>query len=169
MACCYCCDHPNPEVRAYYFAGFGRSALFITFNFLVSAIIHFAYLEAGCIQYDDDAFKGGGFDDGEKDSFYEEGWGGSGSGSKPEECAGKVHGLKPSSIVSVLATVGGLVAMFGMPLAGAIVDATDKRKEFGAASAVVLVVSNAMQIFITKDTWLVMVIIQVSSARRALY
>jgi hypothetical protein len=42
------CDHPNPEVRAYYSIGFGRSALFISFNFLVAAIIHFAYLDAGC-------------------------------------------------------------------------------------------------------------------------
>lgn len=56
-------------MRAYYFAGFGRSALFVTFNFLVSAIIHFAYLEAGCVRYDDDAFGDGG----EKASFYEEG------------------------------------------------------------------------------------------------
>jgi MFS-type transporter involved in bile tolerance (Atg22 family) len=187
-ACCADCDNPNPEasfeeipivflqsfhlslnqVRAYYFAGFGRSGLFMTFNFLVSAVIHFAYLDAGCVRYGDEAFgDDGNFDDGEKSSFYEKGWEGSsnGSGSKPVECMGTVLGLKPSSIVSVLATVGGLVAMFGMPLAGSIIDATDKRQEFGAASAAVLVVSNAVQVFITQDTWLVMVIIQVSKSK----
>ncbi len=42
------CNNPNPEVRAYYFAEYGRSALFIAFNFLISALINYAYLDAGC-------------------------------------------------------------------------------------------------------------------------
>ena len=112
-------DHPNPEVRAYYLVGFGRACLFISFNFLVAAVIHFAYLDSGCRQYglDDDS---AAYDDGEKNAFYAEGWA-KAEGGKPGDCEGKVYGLRPSSIVSVLATVGGLVSAFGMPIAGAIV------------------------------------------------
>jgi len=159
LKCCINClpgmNHPNPEVKGYPLVGFGRSALFISFQFLVGAVIHFAYLDAGCRQYtfDDDSL----YDDGEKSTYYEEGWDGAG---KPEDCTGKVIGLRPSSIVSVLATVGGLASAIAMPVAGAIVDATDKRHAFGLTSAVVLVVSNAAQIFINADTWLVMTIVQ---------
>ena len=72
----------------------------------------------------------------------------------------QVYGLKPNSIVSVLATIGGLVTALGMPLAGSIIDATDKRLGFGRAMAGVLVVSNAAMVFITPDTWLVMTLLQ---------
>ena len=93
-------DDPNPEVLAYYYVGVGRGCLFISFNFLIAAVIHFAYLDAGCRKYDIDDDTN--FDDGEKSAFYEKGWDGAGS---PDHCGGKVYGLRPSSIVSVLATV----------------------------------------------------------------
>mmetsp|Transcript_74887 Transcript_74887/g.146528 ORF Transcript_74887/g.146528 Transcript_74887/m.146528 type:complete len:547 (+) Transcript_74887:119-1759(+) len=158
-ACLPDSDNPNPEIRGYYLVGFGRSALFISFNFLVAAIIHFAYLDAGCRQYelDDDKL----YDDGEASKYYERGWDEEkGSGGNPDQCQGRVYGVKPSSIVSVLAVIGGLVSAVGMPLAGSVVDATNKRHAFGLACASVLVVSNLAMVFLSRDTWLAMVLLQ---------
>jgi MFS family permease len=109
------------------------------------------------------------YDDGEMSKYYEKGWDQEESTHKPKECTGKVYGLKPSSVVSVLATIGGLVAALGMPIAGSIVDATDKRHSFGVACAWILVISNAAMCFLTRATWFAMTLLQAVVATFSFY
>ena len=104
---------------------------------------------------DDDSM----YDDGEMTSFYEEGWSKS-TGGKPDDCEGRVYGVKPNSIVSLLALIGGLVSAVGMPVAGSIIDSTNKRHSFGTWMAIIFVVSNFAMIFITPQTWLIMTLLQ---------
>jgi MFS-type transporter involved in bile tolerance (Atg22 family) len=72
-------------------------------------------------------------------------------------------------MVSVLGSIGGLVAAFTMPLAGSIVDATDKRHLFGGVCSAVLVVSNFAMVFITRDNWFFMMLLQAIVATFAYY
>jgi MFS family permease len=110
------------------------------------------------------------YDDGEKNKFYEKGFKEDGAELKgPNDCDGKVYGLKPSSMVSVLGSIGGLVAAFTMPLAGSIVDATDKRHLFGGVCSAVFVVSNFAMVFITRDSWFYMMLLQAIVATFAFY
>jgi len=110
------------------------------------------------------------FDDGEKGRFYEKGYKEDGAELKgPDDCDGKVYGLKPSSMVSVLGSIGGLVAALTMPLAGSIIDATDARHFFGRGCATLFVVSNAAMIFITRENWFYMMLLQATVATFAYY
>ncbi len=43
------------------------------------------------------------------------------------ECEGKVHGFKPSSLISISATVSGILSCFLLPFLGAVVDYTRRR------------------------------------------
>lgn len=111
----------------------GRSILFIVSAvYLVPVIIHYAYLEAGCKASADDE----------------------------DECDGTFIGLHPSSVYTVVAAVGGLVCAILMPLAGAIVDYTDKRKQVAVWTVAIFAVVSLFQAFIFRSTWIAITILQ---------
>jgi MFS-type transporter involved in bile tolerance (Atg22 family) len=57
-----------------------------------------------------------------------------------------VHGMKPSALISNIAVASGLLAALLMPIIGAIIDYTPRRKFVGIASAIVLGCIQAVQI-----------------------
>lgn len=126
-------DSGRKDVQAFYFNQFGRSVLFISFMFLSLGILQLAFQSAGCPQNENGSY---------------------------ENCDKKVYGLDPSSILSVMALIGGLSTSAFMPYAGAVVDFSDHRLTFGKVCAVLLVLSNIVQIFIFPSTWFAMVIVQ---------
>mmetsp|Transcript_15105 Transcript_15105/g.19149 ORF Transcript_15105/g.19149 Transcript_15105/m.19149 type:complete len:500 (-) Transcript_15105:118-1617(-) len=77
-----------------------------------------------------------------------------------DECDGKIYGFKPSSLITNIATIAGLLAAFLLPVVGAIVDYTDHRKVLGATTAALLIAIQAVQIYTVQDTWFVMAILQ---------
>ena len=78
------------------------------------------------------------------------------------ECAdAKIYGMKPSSLLSVMATASGLMTASTMPLAGAVVDHTKYRWHAGAVSAFLLCFINFIQMFIGSSTWFFCAILQV--------
>ena len=68
--------------------------------------------------------------------------------------------MQASSILSLMAIIGGLSTSVFMPYAGAVVDYSDHRLEFGRICAALLTLVNFVQIFIFENTWFVMVILQ---------
>jgi MFS-type transporter involved in bile tolerance (Atg22 family) len=73
---------------------------------------------------------------------------------------GKVYGLKPSSLISLIATLSGILSCFFLPFMGAIVDYTKHRWTLGIVSCSVLVLVQAIQIGTVQKTWFVMSILQ---------
>jgi MFS-type transporter involved in bile tolerance (Atg22 family) len=159
MMCRRCpgCEIDNQDVRGYFFCTPGRTILFISFLILNVAILEFGYRDAGCRRYNnlDDT----NFDDAELGEYYEKGWSAE-DGGKPETCKGKTHGANPVSLIPLIGVIGGLSSAVLMPLAGSIVDATDQRLNFGRASAMLLVLTNAVLIFIDENNWFAMVVLQ---------
>jgi MFS family permease len=73
---------------------------------------------------------------------------------------GKVYGLKPSSLISLIATLSGILSCFFLPFMGAIVDYTRHRWSLGVISCSVLVLVQAIQIGTVQKTWFLMSILQ---------
>lgn len=73
---------------------------------------------------------------------------------------GRVYGLKPSSLISLIATISGILSCFFLPFMGAIVDYTSHRWTLGVLSCAFLVLVQAIQIGTVQDTWFVMAILQ---------
>jgi len=126
-------DSGRKEIQAFYFNQVGRSVLFISFMFLSLGILQLAFQTAGCPQNENGSY---------------------------ENCGKKVYGMDPSSVLSVMALIGGLSTAVFMPYAGAVVDFSDHRLAFGRICAILLVLTNFVQIFIFPSTWFAMVILQ---------
>ena len=68
-------------------------------------------------------------------------------------CSNKVYGLKPSSFLTTIIMCGQFSATALMPLVGAAVDYTSKRRQFGSVSAWILCFTTLLQASISKQTW----------------
>lgn len=75
-------------------------------------------------------------------------------------CELTIYGFRPSSLVTLIGTVSGLLAAFLLPIVGAIVDYTKHRKLLGLSTAVLLISVQAAQIYTVQSTWFVMAILQ---------
>jgi len=71
-----------------------------------------------------------------------------------------VYGMKPSSMLALMAMIGGIATSVFMPYAGAVVDYSDWRRGFGKICATLLVLVNVVQIFLFASTWFAMTILQ---------
>lgn len=121
------------DIQAFYFNQFGRSVLFISFMFLSLGVLQLANQQAGCPQNPNGSY---------------------------QNCDNKVYGMQPSSMLALMAIIGGASTSGFMPYAGAIVDFSDHRLAFGQACAALLAFVNFAQIFIFESTWFAMVILQ---------
>mmetsp|Transcript_46906 Transcript_46906/g.142093 ORF Transcript_46906/g.142093 Transcript_46906/m.142093 type:complete len:460 (+) Transcript_46906:162-1541(+) len=77
-----------------------------------------------------------------------------------ETCQESVYGFKPSSLITNIALVSGLISAFCLPVIGAIVDYTPYRRLVGIFSAVFITVVQGVQIWLTDSTWFPMAILQ---------
>lgn len=75
-------------------------------------------------------------------------------------CEGTVYGFRPSSLITIIATVSGLLSAFLLPIIGAIVDYTPYRKFMGGVFALLLIAVQAIQIGTVQATWFPMAILQ---------
>lgn len=80
--------------QAFYLNQFGRAMLFITFMFLSLGVLQLAYKQADCPMTED--------------------------GTSYVNCNNKVYGMKPSSMLSLMAIIGGVATSCFMPYAGAV-------------------------------------------------
>ena len=75
-------------------------------------------------------------------------------------CDGKVYGFRPSSLLTIIATISGLMAAFLLPFIGAIVDFTKYRRQLGAGVAAFSIAIQAIQIGTVQATWFFMAVLQ---------
>ncbi len=83
-----------------------------------------------------------------------------GCGDDDGVCDSLIYGFRPSSLVTLIGTVSGLMAAFLLPIVGAIVDYTKHRKMLGATTATLLIAIQAAQIYTVQSTWFLMAILQ---------
>mmetsp|Transcript_30446 Transcript_30446/g.69708 ORF Transcript_30446/g.69708 Transcript_30446/m.69708 type:complete len:503 (-) Transcript_30446:625-2133(-) len=79
-------------------------------------------------------------------------------------CENRVHGFLPSSLLTNMVMISGVVNACLMPIVGAVVDHTHHRRTVGILSAVLLLVVNTMLVGINSKNWLYMAIIQLVGA-----
>lgn len=75
------------------------------------------------------------------------------------EC-GKVYGFKPSSLLTNIGVVAGVLTALFLPFIGAIVDCTTHRRTVGYISATILLTIQTIQIGTVQSTWFPMIILQ---------
>ena len=82
-------------------------------------------------------------------------------GCEEEEVkCGKIYGMKPSSLITVIGTLSGLLSAFFLPFIGAIIDYTSKRWECGATAAALFILIQTIQVGTVQKTWFAMAILQ---------
>jgi UMF1 family MFS transporter len=81
-----------------------------------------------------------------------------------EECDAKIYGFRPSSLLSNISIVAGLLASLLLPIFGAIVDHTQYRRPVGAYSAAALTVVKGVETMVGKDTWFYVALLQIVSS-----
>jgi UMF1 family MFS transporter len=128
------------DTSPFVYAQFGRAILFMAFMFLSLAILQLANQQAGCPRNENGSYT---------------------------NCGNTVYGLQPSSMLALMAMIGGIATSLFMPYAGAVVDYSDRRRGFGKVCATLLVLVNFVQIFIFESTWFAMTILQAVVASAA--
>jgi len=126
--------HGVPEAQGFSTFGIARGALIMSNVVYSTALIVLASKDAGCSEDDDDA------------------------------CDLKVYGFKPSSLISNIAILSGLLSAFFMPVIGAVVDFTPHRRLTGLLASVLIIVIQTTQIFLFDSTWFIMAVLQAIAA-----
>lgn len=76
----------------------------------------------------------------------------------------RVYGFKPSSLLTNIAIVAGLIATILLPLFGAITDHTPHRRSVGGWSAAGLIIIKIVELALSQKTWFVVAWLQVASS-----
>jgi UMF1 family MFS transporter len=79
-------------------------------------------------------------------------------------CENKVYGFRPSSLLSNMAVVSGLLVPLLLPLVGAVLDHTPHRKGVAAATALGLAALKGLEAAVGRHTWFTITILQVLSS-----
>ena len=134
-----CCNLYDDNVDAIGFSwlGAGWGMMIMSNIFMSSSLLWLSSNAAGC--FDDD---------------------GEASSATTQVCDKKVYGFTPSSLITNIAVIAGLLSAFFMPICGAFVDFTPYRRLIGIVVAIILVVIQACQIYTVEQTWFAMAILQ---------
>jgi UMF1 family MFS transporter len=77
------------------------------------------------------------------------------------ECSERVFGIRPSSILTDIVMVVGLLSAFMMPLVGSIIDHTPYRRAVGTFSAFTMCTFILIQMLVMEDHWFVAAVLQI--------
>ncbi|KAG7373013.1 vacuole effluxer Atg22 like protein [Nitzschia inconspicua] len=121
------------KAKGFSYATIGNGSILISNVFLSSSIIFLASQEAGCIDE---------------------------TTGRLTECTTRVYGFLPSSLVNSIYGIASLIAAFGMPLFGAIIDFTSHRRSVGRWLAFGLWLIQTIQIGTVSQTWFAMAVLQ---------
>lgn len=81
-----------------------------------------------------------------------------------EECTNTIYGFRPSSLLTNLAAVSGILGCIALPLFGSIVDHTVYRRHVGGYTAVGLTIVKGIEVTVGPRTWLFVASLQVVSS-----
>lgn len=77
---------------------------------------------------------------------------------------GRVHGFRPTSLLTNIAIVAGLLVAVSMPFFGAVVDHTTYRRQVGLYSGLALALVKAIETCVSAPTWFYVAWLQIASA-----
>lgn len=112
----------------------GRGMMVMSNIFMLASLLFLASDAAGCSSEDDEA------------------------------CSKRIYGFYPSSLISNIGVIAGLLAAFLMPVCGAMVDFTPYRRLMGIILVILLTVIQAVQVYTVAATWFAMLILQAIAA-----
>merc|ERR1712151_1008783 len=127
------CDGNN-EVKAWAYDSIAQGVFFMSLAFYASAIVGLAEQKAGCVDHS-----------GEDDNI-------------TTTCDGKVYGVRPGAILTLVTTIAGFFGSILMPLVGAVIDHTSYRRGVALSSAVITLVLAALQLLLSAETLLMCII-----------
>lgn len=136
-------DSP-PEATGLALHGVARGAVVMSSLFLGPALLRLAVAEA-----EGNCNGGSGHNDGE------------GAGDHCDDGGGRVYGMKPTSLLTNIGVLSGLLSSVLMPAFGSVVDRTPHRKSIGHVSAMALSAVKGVEIFLNRSTWFAISILQV--------
>ena len=149
-SCCMSLFLGNREALGWVLSNTGQGIYLIGAGaFILPSILHLAYIEAGCVVVVDAVDvndTGAVIDDGSVNIDFE---------VDMEDCTNKIYGMKPSSLVTAMSTVIGIVVAIITPIIGSIVDYTSYRRLIGRILSILYVVLIIPQIFISTSNWFV--------------
>ena len=143
--------HSNDEAKGYIICTPTRVILFMSMSYLTVAMQHLANIEVGCT--------GKGYSYGHNatmDRVQTE----VEANVAEIECTGKKWGLSPLSLMSTVLGVGSVTISIVIPVVGALIDFTDRRKSVFLYSWYTFWLTNFVQIGVAQSTWVYMGIIQ---------
>jgi len=73
-----------------------------------------------------------------------------------DECAGKLYGYKIMGAYIAMQSVGMILSTISAPIIGSVVDHSANRRMYTLASTAIYILVNSIQIFATKNNWLLM-------------
>jgi len=131
--CCFSGIQNQRVAKGIFFLAAGRGAFLTAFIFLSPAYLFLASEQAGCV------------DEETREII--------------EDCSTRVYGFLPSSILTNIVMIGGIVSAILMPLVGAMIDYTAYRRRIGITACVFIVAIQIIQIGTVSSTWFPMAII----------
>jgi hypothetical protein len=107
---------------------YARATIGMSSIFLGPALLSLANIAAGC-----DSINNNNNSDGNNDT------------NDVVECTNTVYGFRPSSLLTNIAAISGVMGCIALPLFGSIMDHTSLRKQIGAATGMGIVVMKMME------------------------
>jgi len=130
-----------PEALGWACSCVGQAAILIGIGAFISpALVNLAKLEAGCEIEAPPEYA--------EDETY-----------VLPECTGTVHGIKPSSLLTIMSSIVGISSAFIIPIMGAVVDYTDKRRYLGRWISVFYSGGILTLAFLNEDSWFALSIV----------
>lgn len=128
-----CCNYDgNQEAKAWAWNSGAQGLMIVNQLFLIVALLRLAERDAGCEEVED---SGG--------------------------CANRVHGMKPSSLLTTITSVTGLLASLVLPPIGALIDRSSFRRGVGMISAMILLIISGTNLIISQETWFIVLVLTV--------
>lgn len=128
-------DHGAPvEATGLAVDNWAMGPIFMASMFLGPALLQLATEAAGCVYNEDDI------------------------------CDNRVYGFRPSSLLSNMAVVAGLIVPITLPLVGAIVDHTPHRKQVAATTGLGLAAVKGLEVLVGPSTWFLVTMLQIVSS-----
>lgn len=130
----------NDDAKGLAFTKIPEAALWVSSSvYFSAALIKVAYEDAGCITE---------LQDGQ---------------SKLPDCDKRIYGIKPSSMLSLFVMILGICNAIIMPIFGALLDSSNRRRMVGAVTALGVTVITFSQSFVSKKNWFPVFILQLIS------
>ena len=78
-----------------------------------------------------------------------------------DRCEGRVYGMRPSSLLTNIVAIVGLISACFVPLVGSIIDHTNHRRQVGRASALLFTLLIFVQVLLLEKYWFASAIVQI--------